>query len=180
VKNELIILFVAVGICSVASVIDVRTRRIPNWLTYSAMLFGIGYHTLNNGVQGFLYGAEGLFLGLAVLIIIYLLGGTGAGDVKLMGAVGALLGPEGVITASVFTALIGGLYALALLLWRFHLNGTLKRLRCMFSSLLWGTGLSGLSTDRTNKMPVLNYGVAIALGVFVSIVWTFAIDGRWK
>ena len=167
-------------ICSVASVTDVRTRRIPNWLTYSAMLFGIGYHTLNNGMHGFLYGVEGLLLGLALLIILYLVGGTGAGDVKLMGAVGALLGPSGVFTASVFTALIGGLYALALLLTRFRLKGTYLCLHTMFSSLLLGTGLSGLSADKTKKMPVLNYGVAIALGVVFSIVYTFATDSGWK
>jgi len=179
-KNEFIILFFAIGICSVASVTDVRSKRIPNWLTYSAMLFGVGFHTLNNGVQGFLYSVEGLFLGLALLIIMYLLGGTGAGDVKLMGAVGALLGPGGVFTASVFSALIGGLYALTILIARFHLKGTFRRLRNMFGSLLWGSGLSGLAADRMKKTPVINYGVAIALGVFVSVIYTFATDGRWR
>ena len=174
------ILIVAIAICSIAAVTDIRTKRIPNWLTYSAILLGVGFHTLTSGMRGFLFSVEGLLLGLAFLMFFYLAGGTGAGDVKLMGAVGALLGPNGAFTAFVFTALIGGLYALTLLLLRFHVRGTFIRLHTMFNSLLWNTGLSGLLEDKTQKTPVLNYGVAIALGVFVSVFWTFATDGRWK
>lgn len=167
----MVILIAAIAICSIAAVTDIRTKRIPNWLTYSAMLLGVGYYSLLNGMEGFFFGAGGLVLGLSFLMISYLAGGTGAGDVKLMGAVGTLLGPNGVFTAFIFTALIGGLYALALLLLCFRVKGTIIRLRTMLSSLLWGSGLSGLSTEKSRKTPVLNYGGAIALGVFFSIVW---------
>ena len=67
--------------------------------------------------------------------------------------------------------LVGGIYAIILLLLRLRLQGTLIRLSTMFSSLLCGIGLNGLSTDKMRKTPVLNYGVAIAIGVFISIVW---------
>ena len=164
-------LLAAIAISSVAAMTDIRSRRIPNWLTYSAMLLGVGHHTLANGVQGLLFSAGGLFLGLALLIVFYLAGGMGAGDVKLMGAVGALLGPKGVFIAFIFTALVGGIYAIILLLVRFRVTGTAIRLSTMFSSLQYGTGLTSLSADQTRKMPVLNYGVAIALGVFLSIIW---------
>ena len=76
-------LLTAIVISSIAAVTDIRSRRIPNWLTYSAILLGVGYHTIVNGPQGFFFGAGGLFLGLALLIVFYLAGGMGAGDVKL-------------------------------------------------------------------------------------------------
>ena len=165
-------LLAVITISSVAAVTDICSRRIPNWLTYSAMLLGVGHHTLANGAQGFFFSAGGLFLGLALLIAFYLAGGMGAGDVKLMGAVGALLGPKGEFVAFIFTALVGGIYAIILLLVRFRVKGTAIRLNTMFSSLLQdGTALTSLSTNQTQKMPVLNYGVAIALGVFLSIIW---------
>lgn len=169
----MVTLVAAITISSVAAVSDIRFRAVPNWLTYPAMLLGVGYHTMVNGAEGFFFGAGGLFLGLGLLIVFYLAGGTGAGDVKLMGAVGALLGPNGVFVAFIFTAVIGGFYGLALLLLRLGLQGTFIRLRIMFTSLLCGIGLNGLSTDKMRETPVLRYGVAIALGVFISIVWNF-------
>ena len=87
------------------------------------------------------------------------------------GQVLALLGPNGVFVAFIFTAVIGGFYGLALLLLRLGLQGTFIRLRIMFTSLLCGIGLNGLSTDKMRETPLLRYGVAIALGVFISIVW---------
>jgi prepilin peptidase CpaA len=167
-----ITLFASMVISLIAAATDIRSRRIPNWLTYSGMLLGVGYHTMVNGAQGFFFGAGGLFLGLALLIVFYLAGGMGAGDVKLMGAVGALLGPKGVFIAFIFTALVGGMYAILLLLLRFRVSGTVIRLSTMFSSLRYGTTLTAASVGTNGKTTVLNYGVAIAIGVFLSIIWT--------
>jgi prepilin peptidase CpaA len=161
----------AIAISLVAAVTDIRSRSIPNWLTYSAMLLGVGHYTLVDGAPGFFFGAGGLFLGLALLIVFYIAGGMGAGDVKLMGAVGALLGPKGVFVAFIFTALAGGIYAIALLLLRFRVGGTLIRLGTMFSSLRCGTSLAASSAGRNGKITVLNYGVAIALGVILAVFW---------
>jgi prepilin peptidase CpaA len=165
-------LIAAITISSVAALTDIRSRRIPNWLTYSAMLLGVGYHTMVNGAQGFFFGAGGLLLGLAFLIVFYLAGGTGAGDVKLMGAVGALLGPTGVFTAFIFTALVGGIYAILLLLLRFRVMGTAVRLSTMFSSLRYGgLNLTAAPAGKDEKITVLNYGVAIAIGVILTALW---------
>jgi prepilin peptidase CpaA len=164
-------LITAITISSVAAAADIRFRRIPNWLTYSAMLFGVGYHTIVNGTQGFFFGAAGLFLGLALLIVFYLAGGMGAGDVKLMGAVGALLGPKGVFIAFIFTALVGGIYAIILLLLRFRVKGTAIRLSIMFSSLRFGASFTGAPVNTNEKTAVLNYGVCIAIGVFLTVLW---------
>jgi prepilin peptidase CpaA len=164
-------LLAVIAISSVAAVTDIRSRRIPNWLTYSTMLLGVGYHTISNGAQGFFFGTSGLFLGLALLIIFYLAGGMGAGDVKLMGAVGALLGPKDVFIAFIFTALVGGIYAIMLLLVHFRVTETVVRLSTMFSALRSSTSLTATPVDRNGKNVVLNYGVAIAIGVFLTVLW---------
>ncbi len=89
----------------VATVIDIRTRRIPNELT--ASLAGVGVALAATGVSGVPLWASfaGFVVGLALMIPGHLLGATGAGDVKLMAAVGAVVGPATVVTAFLFTAL---------------------------------------------------------------------------
>jgi len=100
----------------VASVNDLRFQKIPNLLTYPAMVVALVYHFVMNGLDGLLFSAGGLALGIAVFILPYLMGGMGAGDAKLMGTVGAILGARGVFIAFLFTAIIGGVYALIVVL----------------------------------------------------------------
>ena len=75
-----------------AAVIDVRTRRLPNWLTLSALAAAVLLHTLIQGVSGLGFALIGLLAGGGVLLVLWLIGGAGGGDVKLMGALGAWLG----------------------------------------------------------------------------------------
>src|SRR5215510_4704581 len=97
---------------SVATVVDVRTRRIPNELT--ATLAGIGVGLAATGVSGVpLWGSVlGFVVGLALMMPGHVLGATGAGDVKLMAAFGAIVGPGLVIKAFLFTAIAGGVLAI--------------------------------------------------------------------
>ena len=108
-----------------ATVIDIRTRRIPNELT--ALIAGIGLGFAAAGVSGLSLGASlaGFAVGLLLMMPGYALGATGAGDVKLMGAVGTLVGPGTVVTAFAFTAIAGGLMALVVATRRQRLRSTL-------------------------------------------------------
>src|SRR6266478_84904 len=76
-----------------AALLDWRSRRIPNWLTVPGLLIGVGTHSLLTGWHGTLFALEGAALALVLLIPLVLLRALGAGDWKLMGAVGAFLGP---------------------------------------------------------------------------------------
>lgn len=98
---------------AVATVIDLRTRRIPNVLTGTLAAVGVGLAA--SGLSGVsVVGAlGGLALGCALMLPGHVMGATGAGDVKFMGAVGALVGPATVVSAFLFTALAGGLLAVA-------------------------------------------------------------------
>jgi len=150
----------------IASVSDLRLRKIPNWLTYPTMIVGIFFYTGFKGLEGFIFSIEGLGVGIAVLIIPYLLGGIGAGDVKLMGAVGGFLGPKGVFIAFLFTSIVGGIYAIVLL----ALHGYFDRYWAILKTFILTRKFIYPSIQKREDKPKLCYGVAIALGTLITIV----------
>lgn len=154
-----------------ASVTDFRFRRIPNRLTYSTMIFGLVFYSLTYGFSGFFHSFGGLFLGLVFLIAFYLLGGMGAGDVKLMAAVGSLLGPQGVFEAFLGTALIGGIYALIILFAKGYLLNTMKRFGLMLKTFFMTKKFIYIPPPKQEKAPLLCYGVAISLGTLASVTY---------
>jgi prepilin peptidase CpaA len=144
----------------VATVIDIRVRRIPNALT--ATMAGIGVGLAASGVSGISLGASiaGFMVGLLLMLPGHALGATGAGDVKFMAAVGAIVGPPLVVSAFLFTAIAGGVLALAVALRRKRLGVTLA-----------GTGrLITAPTDAKKEIKAASpssrfaYGPAIAIG----------------
>ena len=93
-NEQALLPFIGIAILmTIAVVIDVKTRRIPNWLTVSAFVAGIAYHVVTNGWQGLGFAMAGFGVGFGILLVLWLIGGGGGGDVKLMGAVGAWVGP---------------------------------------------------------------------------------------
>jgi prepilin peptidase CpaA len=155
-----------------AAVADLRFQKIPNLFTYPAMVVALAYHGWTNGMGGLFFSTGGLVLGIGILVAPYLTGGVGAGDAKLMGAVGSILGPKGVLLAFLFTAIFGGIYGLTLLLAKpGYVRSFMKR---------WGTALKTLirvgqfiyiPPTKDQKKPRLSYGVVIALGTICSVVW---------
>jgi prepilin peptidase CpaA len=104
---------VLIGLLLTAAVIDWRTCRIPNWLTVGGMLFGLLYNAVAHGfTAGLLPALAGLAVGLVLLLPLYVLRVMGAGDVKLMAAVGAVLGAPAILYAVVCTFIAGGAAAL--------------------------------------------------------------------
>lgn len=157
----------------IAAISDLRSHRIPNWLTFSTIVAGIVYHTYTKGSQGFLFSIKGLFLGVSFLLIFYFMKGTGAGDVKLMGAVGGFLGPKRVFTAFLFAALIGGIYSIVLLLLHGGFKDMAKRYGMMFGTFILPKRViyaSAENAENKEKRPVLCYGVVIALGTLLSVM----------
>jgi prepilin peptidase CpaA len=160
-------------VLTVAAVCDIRYRRIPNLLTYPMMAGGVVYHSFTNGTQGFLFGAGGLALGIVLLIVAYLIGGMGAGDVKLLGAVGSVLGPAGVFEAFVYSAVIGGIYAFAVIAWNGRLVATVKRYWIMLKTFFFTRRLFYVPPAESEKNTLLCYGVAIAIGTILYLTTQF-------
>jgi prepilin peptidase CpaA len=165
------ILFLS-AVLILAAIHDIRVQKIPNALTYLTMIAALAYHGVTGGIEGFLFSAKGLGLGVAILILPYLMGGMGAGDAKLMGAVGAVLGPKGVFIAFLFTAIFGGVYALTLLLaHRENLKGWIMRWGTMLTTFLYLRQFIYIPSNNSNNRLKLYYGLAIAAGTISSIFW---------
>ena len=75
-----------------AAISDWRTRKLPNWLTVSALLVALLMHTVVHGFAGLTFSLLGFATGFGFLLVLWLTGGGGGGDVKLMGALGAWMG----------------------------------------------------------------------------------------
>jgi len=157
-----------------AAVNDLRFQKIPNLLTYPAMAIALGCHVVMNGLNGLLFSAGGLALGIAVFILPYLMGGMGAGDAKLMGTVGAILGARGVFIAFLFTAITGGVYALILLIKCQHFKEFFTRQAVTLKTFIFTRQFIPIPGDSNEKKPRLCYGIAIALGTLFSVFLEFS------
>ena len=109
--DSTIVVLLAVVLTSVIYT-DLRSSRIPNVLTFSGIGMGCIAHVWGGGIQGLFFSLEGLVVGLGIFLFLYASGGVGAGDVKLMGAVGAMVGPFGALVSGLMAFLVGGVYAL--------------------------------------------------------------------
>ncbi len=163
-------LILLIALLILAVVFDVRERRVPNWLTLSFMAGGVAYHVAVNGLAGLIFCVQGLVLGIALLILFYAAGGMGAGDVKLMGAVGSLLGPLNVLYAFIFSALVGGIYSVAVLYRHRILRSSLERCVCAPVDFLRTGCWVWLPSPSTKKIPRMCYAVAISLGTGIQVL----------
>lgn len=162
-----LIIFLAC-IMVVCAVFDLKSQRIPNLITYPSMLISLSYHGISNGWEGLAFSGAGLILGVAIFIIPYLMGGMGAGDAKLMGVAGAVLGAKGVFIAALFTALVGGLYAVILLILKPSFSkGFIHGHLSTLSAYLRTRHFIPIAITNEEKKPKLCYGVAIALGTLI-------------
>ena len=100
-----------------AALDDLRRKAISNWINLGALAAGLAYHVLHRGLPGLVLAAAGAVIGFLLFLALYLLGAMGAGDLKLMAAFGALLGPSGILLTALLAAPIGGLIAAVILLW---------------------------------------------------------------
>ncbi|QAU33459.1 A24 family peptidase [Janthinobacterium sp. 17J80-10] len=158
-----------------AAIHDVRTYRIPNWLTLGGAAFGLTYSVFVPFPMhgGFLWAFGGLALGLVLMIPMYALKAMGAGDVKLMAMAGSFLGVHDVIFAVLATFILGGILALGFALARGVLGsmlGNIKQLlQTMTVSALAGTvGTGQVAVD--NSVGKLPYGVSICIATIGYVV----------
>src|SRR5580698_10784774 len=103
---------VAIGVTLVAAFVDYRSRKIPNWLTVPAFFAAVTLRTALFGWPGAKSALEGTGLALALLLPLVLMRALGAGDWKLMGAVGAFLGPVLFLFVLLGSVLVSGLMAM--------------------------------------------------------------------
>jgi prepilin peptidase CpaA len=117
---------------------DLRSRRIPNWLNLSGLILGLGLNTFFARAEGLKLAALGIGLALLIYLPLYLIRAMGAGDVKFMAAIGALIGPENWLAVFLTTAILGGIASLCLVVARNRLHVTLFNLSTITTELTHG------------------------------------------
>jgi prepilin peptidase CpaA len=161
---EALLLAVVLG----AAVYDVRYRRIPNWLSLGGVLLGLALNTfLYQGWPGLSFSLIGMAAGFGVYFLLYALRAMGAGDVKLMAAVGAIVGWRDWFGMFLITAVIGGVMALILVARRGRVKKTLWNVSFILNEMKSGraayVGKEELDV-RNPKALGLPHGAVIAVG----------------
>ncbi len=160
---------------------DITKKKIPNFLTFPVILWGLLAYTVSGGLDGFRFSLYGFLAGLAVFLIPFALGGMGGGDVKLLAAVGALKGYVFVLHTALLAALCGGVMAVGYLLIKKRLWRTLRKAigilaAPVFTFLSWRFRRPFIKDLAAYFSPApvageeklyLPYGVAIGLGALL-------------
>jgi len=151
----------------IAAIWDIRTRRIPNWLTLSGVILGVALNTFLFEIDGLWFSLKGLGVAFGVYFVLYLLHAMGAGDVKLMAAVGAAAGAGNWVGILVLTSVAGAVAGILLVASKGRFRKTLGNLALIISSL--GRGRApykdspelDVSSDKALRLP---HGALIAIG----------------
>lgn len=169
------LMIMLLAVVSIAVVTDLRTSRIPNWLTFSAMGLALVGHAWLNGLHGVMFSLAGLGTGLGLLFVVYLAGGMGAGDVKLMAAIGSFVGIHGVLACGLLTMVVGGIYAIGALCYQWGVIAAGQRLAyAAYGAVLVG----GSAWTRELQLPFkLRYGLAIAAGTLMFLLGFRPFEG---
>lgn len=163
----------AVAVAVIAGITDVRSRQIPNRLTYPAMIGGFALQAAVHGGHGLFLAGEGALLFGGVFLFFHLLHAMGAGDVKLAAALGCILGPTSSWQVLFSTAMAGGVLAILVMVFTGRVLQTLR-------STIGVAGFHAIHGLRTH--PVVNldnpaavrvpYGLAFAAG---TLYWAIFI-----
>jgi prepilin peptidase CpaA len=162
--------WIAILVGLAATIDDLARRHIANWIPAAALAGGFGWQIGQNGFwPGAGYALSGAAVGFAVFLIFYLMGGMGGGDVKLMTGFGALLGAPRLLEAALWTAGIGGVFALGVLAVR-----AAKRVLGLGTNRGQKEALADASAtvtpEETQTKESIPYAPAITLGVWLSLV----------
>lgn len=162
------------AVSTTAGYTDWRFRRIPNWLTIPALLLGIALNTLVRGWAGTKDSLLGAGLGLALLLPFVIIRALGAGDWKLVGALGAFLGPRQLILVLIVTILVNGVMAVSMIVWKKRVKQTARNFVHMLAAFatfqMPGRELT-LDNPDAVKVP---FGVAVAFAMILftaSKIW---------
>ena len=163
--NQLMITMMLVML-GIALLCDLRSRRIPNPLVVAGIVLGLAGHTWLQGPSGLGIAASGMLVGLVCLLPFYISGGMGAGDVKLMAACGAFLGPVHILAAATFSLVIGGAIGMG---WLY-----VSQLRNATDDIA-ATAASTAARGQPAAAKAIPYALAISAGVLIELFAAYAI-----
>lgn len=153
-----------VGTGGASTVVDLRTRRIPNWLTLGVATLGVALSAAQLSPLSVAASLGGFVVGLLLMLPGHVIGATGAGDVKLFAAAGTMLGPTQIASAFVYTAIAGGVLAVAIAVHRGRLTQTIEGTATLVRT--GGTNVADIESPLADNR--FAYAPAIAVGVLAA------------
>lgn len=166
-----LVLVTVLGICFIT---DLKHQKIYNKVVFPSLILAVLLNTYLYSFNGFKMSLTGFATGFSVLLIPYLLGGIGAGDVKLLALIGTIKGSAFVVNTSLYMALIGGVIALIIILSHKEFLNFIRNVVVWISSLFHGIAYK-LEMPTTPFLKKYPYGVAIVGGAMVCLVF----KGAW-
>jgi len=147
---------------------DIRYRRIPNKLVFATLMSGVSLNLVFAGWHGVASSLGGLAVGFGVMLMLHLIGTMGAGDVKLFAAVGSIVGISHVLQTLLIVAIMGGVFAVAKMIYARRTTRTMLGVMQFFYGLLPGHTVPHFEVpaDGSNTLP---YAIPICLGALVSM-----------
>ena len=157
---------------AMAAWVDIKSRRIPNWLILLGLITSLMLHVYLNNYDGFKAWSLGFLVGLGGFMPLYLMRAMGAGDVKLMAMVGSFLGPISVLGAMLTTLAAGGVLAIVMALYNGALQQALINVRAILTLGMYKTMSGGgvqleAPPASAGNLP---YAVAIAVGTLIHLI----------
>ena len=151
----------------VAALIDGYKLKVPNWLTFSLITSGWVVSTFSYGWAGLGWSLLGTAVGLGLLLPAYAIGGMGAGDVKLLAGVGAWVGSTITLYAFCVSAIVGGLIAVVMVLYRRAWTRHYYQFLTIWLEMVTirdPEKLAVIAAERKSTMLLLPYGIPLAIG----------------
>lgn len=144
----------------ISFVTDIKSMKIPNKITVPAMCLGVFVQFLVDGYTGIWRALEGGGIGFGIMLILYMCGAVGGGDVKLFGAIGTWVGTYLTLTTMMYSIFVAGLIGIVILLWR---REALQRIKGVFVSIFGAIMLKSIVPIQANAKGQLQFPFMLAV-----------------
>lgn len=162
--------WVLVAVLAIAVYTDWRWRRIYNWLTLPALLIGLVLSLIFAGTQGLLMSLAGAGTAFVVFLLLFVFGGMGGGDLKLMTAIGAWLGFPLILIDMAYVAIAGGVLGILFAMQAGVMKQVLSNIYHFFAVALM-PGVKPTEVLTESAAPKFPYGLAIAAGTLITLAY---------
>lgn len=154
----------------ISFITDIKSMKIPNKITIPAMCLGVFVHFLGDGIIGVWRALEGGGIGFGIMLILYLCGAVGGGDVKLFGAIGTWVGTYLTLTTMMYSIFVAGFIGIVILLWR---KEALQRIKAVFVSLFGSILLKSIVPIQANAKGQLQFPFMLAVlpGAVIALIY---------
>jgi len=157
------------SILIICIITDIQNRKIYNMVVFPALIIALIMHLILGGWQALGYSLLGFMTGFLILLVPYLMGGMGAGDVKLLALIGCIKGAFFVLNTAIYMAIIGAFIALIIIMFRKGILQRLKAIGYYISGMKLGIRIP-IWITRKAQQSTYPYGVAIVLGAVMSLI----------